>query len=179
MKFSTVAAALFSTLAAAENVVTFESKDSISRTVVFTPTEGCESVNSVTVAGGATVDVTIPEKWIGNWYAVSEGSHITEGMLGEVTFQGWNDLTYFDVSAIVNASDHDGVKEMWPASSGTPVSGCTTFPCNNAYYLPDDIQTKSTTETHLICTLGGNGSYKRSEETEESLPHKYVTGRRM
>lgn len=178
MKFSTVAATFFSALAAAENVVTFESKDSVTRKVIFTPTDGCESVDSVTVSGGASVDVTIPDKWIGNWYSVSDGSHITLGMLGEVTFQGWNDLTYFDVSAIVNASDHDGVKEMWPASSKSPVSGCTTFPCDNAYYLPDDIQTKSTTETHLVCTLGDNGSYKRSVDTE-SLPHKYVTGRRI
>jgi hypothetical protein len=34
------------------------------------------------------------------------------------------------------------------------MSGCEEFPCDNAYYLPDDVQTKTTSEDHLITTLG-------------------------
>ncbi|KAL5604118.1 uncharacterized protein BROUX77_004304 [Berkeleyomyces rouxiae] len=178
MQFSIVAATIFSALAAAENIVTFESKDSTSRQIIFTPTVGYASVDSVTVAGSASVDVTIPEGWLGNWFSVSDGASNTNGMLGEVAFQGWNGLTYFDVSAIVNSTDFDGVKEMWPASSKSPTSGCKTFPCDNAYYLPDDVQTKVTSETHLICTLGSNGSYKRFVDHDQ-LPRKFVTSKRI
>ncbi|PHH52351.1 hypothetical protein CFIMG_004627RA [Ceratocystis fimbriata CBS 114723] len=176
MQFSIITAAIFSALAAAENIVTFESKDSTSRQIVFTPTDGYEAVESVTVSGGGSVDVTIPKGWIGNWFSISEGASNTNGMLGEVAFQGWNGLTYFDVSAIVNSTDFDGVKEMWPASAQAPSSGCKTFPCDNAYYLPDDIQTKTTSETHLVCTLGSNGSYKRFVD-QDVFPHDYVTGK--
>jgi len=69
------------------------------------------------------------------------------------------------VSAIVDANDHGNVKQMWPKSSQSPMSGCVVFPCNNAYYLPDDVQTKVTTERHLISTLGsGSTGISFSEE---------------
>lgn len=174
---STVAAAaavLFSGVAAATNTVTFKSLDDTSRTIIFTPSSGYSSIDSVTVSGGASVDVTIPDSWIGNWYSRSDGAANTDGMLGEVSFQGWNGITYFDVSAIVNASDFDGVHEMYPVSASTPVSGCATFPCDNAYYMPDDVQTKTTTETSLVCTLGANGSSKKARDVE-SFPRDYVT----
>lgn len=77
-------------------------------------------------------------------------------MLGEVCFNSWGGISFFDVSAIVNPNDKNNVKQLWPASAATPVSGCTTFPCNDAYYLPDDIQTKGTNEDDLVCTLGGS-----------------------
>jgi hypothetical protein len=79
-------------------------------------------------------------------------------MLGEVAFNGWNGLTYFDISAIVNPNDHEGVAEMWPAQGLKPTSGCQLFPCPNAYYLWDDVQTKTTPETEIITTLGKTGS---------------------
>jgi hypothetical protein len=79
-------------------------------------------------------------------------------MLGEVSLNSWNGLTYFDVSAIVDPSDHDNVKQMWPVKSQTPMSGCEVFPCNNAYWLPDDVQTKATSETDLMTTLGSGST---------------------
>jgi hypothetical protein len=161
-KIAAVAAAASAVVSAA-NTVTFVSQDSTARKIIFTPSAGNSEINSIELAGLDTQTVTFPESWIGNWYSVSEGADNTNGMLGEVTFQGWNGITYFDVSAIVNANDHDGVHQMWPASqnSASPkslMSGCAVFPCNTAYYLPDDVQTVTTTETALYCTLGSQSS---------------------
>ncbi|KAK2020676.1 DNase1 protein [Colletotrichum zoysiae] len=163
MQFSILSLLGAATLAAATNTITFQSLDDVTRTVHFTPNAGLASVDSVEVPGKGEVKVEIPESWIGNWYAVSEGADNTPGMLGEVAYNGWNGLTYFDVSAIVNPNDHDGVKKMWPASGAEPISGCDSFPCNNAYYLANDVQTKVTSETDLICTLGKNGAVSRRD----------------
>jgi hypothetical protein len=146
-------------LVSATNTVTFVSQDNTDRKIIFTPSSGQSEIASIEVAGMATETVTFPTSWIGNWYSISDGADNTDGMLGEVTFQGWNDVTYFDVSAIVNPNDFHGVHEMWPASENSAstkssFSGCAVFPCNTAYYLPDDVQTVTTTETELYCTLG-------------------------
>lgn len=176
MQFSnTLVALLASAGTVAANTVTFLSQDSVGRTIVFTPNAGYPSLDKIYVDGHGSAVAEFPSGWIGNWYAVSDGAQDSPGMLGEVAFQGWNGLTYFDVSAIINANDHVGVKEMWPKSSASPTSGCKTFPCNNAYYLPDDVQTKTTSETDLVCTLGGSGSSKREEG--ENVKRDYVLGK--
>jgi hypothetical protein len=149
--------------AALANTVTFKSLDETSRKIVFTPNAGLAAIPSVEVAGGQDVKVDFPHGWLGNWYAVSEGAKDVPGMLGEVAFNGYSDATYFDVSAIVNPNDHNGVKEMYPANDPKPTSGCQVFPCNNAYYLWDDVQTKATAEKDLICTLGSGTESKRDE----------------
>ncbi|WYZ38858.1 hypothetical protein EsH8_III_000772 [Colletotrichum jinshuiense] len=154
----------------AANTVTFKSLDDVSRTVHFTPNAGLASVDSVEVPANGEIVVDMPIGWIGNWYSVSEGADNVAGMLGEVAFNGWNGLTYFDVSAIVDPTDHNGVKKMWPAKGTDPISGCDFFPCNNAYYLPDDVQTKVTTETDLICTLGNNGVVSRDVDDHHESP---------
>ncbi|KAJ0165830.1 hypothetical protein CTA2_9798 [Colletotrichum tanaceti] len=181
MQFSILSLLGSVAVAAATNTVTFKSLDDVTRTVHFTPNSGLASVESVDVPGNGEVKVEIPEAWIGNWYAVSEGADNLAGMLGEVAFNGWNGLTYFDVSAIVDPSDHDGVKKMWPASGSDPISGCDSFPCPNAYYLPDDVQTKVTSETDLICTLGSNGVISRRDvdDLHESPSYKrdFVQGK--
>jgi len=177
MQFSSVILGMFaSAVAVAANTVTFISQDSTHRTIVFTPNAGYPTLPDVNVEGHATVTAEFPQGWIGNWYSVSDGSSRIPGMLGEVAFQGWNGLTYFDVSAIVNANDHVGVKELWPKSSNSPTSGCKVFPCNNAYYLPDDVQTKTTPETDLVCTLGGSG-YSKREEEEGNVERRFVLGK--
>ncbi|KZL87300.1 dnase1 protein [Colletotrichum incanum] len=180
MQFSILSLLGSAALAAATNTVTFKSLDDVTRTVHFTPNAGLASVDSVEVPGKGEVKVEIPEAWIGNWFSVSEGADNAVGMLGEVAFNGWNGLTYFDVSAIVDPTDHDGVKEMWPLSGSDPISGCKSFPCNNAYYLPDDVQTKVTSETDLVCTLGKNGVSSRNvDEHHESPSYKrdFVQGK--
>ncbi|KAI1455245.1 hypothetical protein F4805DRAFT_286739 [Annulohypoxylon moriforme] len=175
-------AAAAATLVSA-NSVTFVNQDDTTRHIVFTPSAGNPAINTVTVAGNKQTKVNIPTSWIGNAYAVSEGEPNVPGMLAEFTFQGWNDFTYFDVSAIVNPSDKVGVKQIFPASQlkSTPktlVSGCLLFPCATAYYAPDDIQTVTTTETDLVVTLGNPGNVaSRDVEPGTLVPRHYVLGK--
>jgi hypothetical protein len=158
--FRNIAAALaLAASAQAQNTITFVSTDNIDRTVYITASAGIQGMDPVTVAAGATVPVNFDTGFIGNAYAVQAGKENVPGMLAEVNFQGWGGSTYFDVSAIVNSADTDNVMLMYPAEApGTPVSGCNPFPCNNAYYLPDDVQTKVTEQTNLIVTLGGGST---------------------
>jgi hypothetical protein len=166
MQFFKLAAILSSAaMAAAANTVTFVSQDSTKRTVYFTASPGSSDVKTIVVPGRASVTVSIPHAWQGNWYSVSEGATNVPGMLGEVAFNSWGGTTFYDVSAIVNPNDKIGVKKLYPASTPKAsltntlvTSGCDLFPCDNAYYLPDDVQTKATQETDLICTLGTSSS---------------------
>lgn len=182
----TLAAAAALSSAEEKNQVTFVSQDSIDRTIYFTANAGTAgaAVAPVRVAGGRRATAEFPRGWVGNFFAVSDGAPVVPGMLGEVAFDGWGGLTYFDVSAIVNPHDHVGVKQLWPAASGSPVSGCDVFPCPDAYYHPDDVQTKATPERHLVCTLGtraGSGPEKRAGGEEgdglsKLFPREFVLG---
>ncbi|OAQ57240.1 DNase1 protein [Pochonia chlamydosporia 170] len=159
MHFATSALAFVASGAAASAAsVTFWTLDHATRTVYFTPSFGSSKLDSVVVSNAEKKVVHFPDNWTGNFYAVQEGQNNVPGMLGEVNFNAWNGLTYFDVSAIVNPSDHNNVKQMWPASAESPMSGCEVFPCNNAYYLPNDVQTKATKETHIITSLGSGST---------------------
>ncbi|TLD12557.1 uncharacterized protein PgNI_02780 [Pyricularia grisea] len=145
------------TLAAGNNIITFTSVDSTDRTVIFTPSVGREEVPSVSVAGGQTVDVVFPHGWVGKYLAVSDDEDQLRllGVIGEVTFNGFGDMTYFDVSAIDDPSDQQGVRMLRPAGEDENTSGCLgDFPCDNAYVTPNDEQTKVTPGRHLIATLG-------------------------
>jgi hypothetical protein len=157
MRFSfNVVLASFTALTSAQNTVEFVNQDSITRAVYFTQQEGLASIDPVTINGLTNYTVTFPPSWIGNWYSVSNGADIVPGMLGEVAWKGWDGITWFDVSAIIKPNDLDGVKTLSPKPSGTPHSGCESYVdgCDNAYYAADDVQTKSTTENALVCTLG-------------------------
>ncbi|OHE96399.1 DNase1 protein [Colletotrichum orchidophilum] len=165
----------------AANTVTFQSLDDVARTVYFTANAGLPPVEPVYVPAGSNVTVHIPFAWIGNFHPVSDGSENVTGIIGEVAFNGWNSLTYFDVSAIINALDHNGIQTIFPSLVQEPVSGCHVWPCNNAYYLPDDVQTKVTSETDLICTLGNNGVTSRRDVDDHhespSYKHDFVLGK--
>ncbi|OAQ64652.1 DNase1 protein [Pochonia chlamydosporia 170] len=159
MHFATSALALVASAAAASAAsVTFWTLDDATRTVYFTPSDGSSQLDSVTVSNAEKKVVQFPDNWIGNFYAIQDGKNNVPGMLGEVNFNAWNGLTYFDVSAIVDPKDHDNVKQMWPAKGESPMSGCEVFPCNNCYWLPDDVQTKATKEVDLITTLGSGST---------------------
>lgn len=152
--FSTFfAASALATLAAAGSVH-FVNQDSTQRTIVFTQNAGLESIDELVIPGLSTANQTFPTGWIGNWYSVSDGASKVPGMLGEVRFDGFAGATYFDVSAIVNPDDTNGVKEIFPLNSNTPVSGCQSFPCKNAYNKWDDVATLSTDSSELVCLLG-------------------------
>jgi len=134
--------------------ITFWTLDDVQRTIYFTSNENSHIMDPVTVSNAEQTTVQFPDEYVGNFYAVADGQENKPGMLGEVKFSGWGGSTYFDVSAIIDPNDKTNVKQMYPADSQSPMSGCEVFPCNNAYYLPDDIQTKVTEENHLITTLG-------------------------
>lgn len=179
MQFTTsilAAAAALATVASA-GTVHFINQDSTTRTLIFTPTAGFDAIDSLTVSGDSTASQSFPAGWIGNWYSVSDGADNASGMLGEVCFDSWGGLTYFDVSAIVNPDDTNGVKELFPLSTGTPVSGCQTFPCDNAYNQPDDIQTQTTDSNELVCLIGNLSSSKRSVSSTK-VGREYITGGR-
>ncbi|KAH8811263.1 hypothetical protein F5884DRAFT_781633 [Xylogone sp. PMI_703] len=159
------------------NSVTFVNQDSTPRKVVFTATAGGEAIPSLQVAGSGTAKQSFPDSWIGNWYTVSEGSQDTPGMLGEVAFNSWQGITFFDVSAIVNPNDHNGVKELYPKSSKTPMSGCQTFPCSNAYNLPDDLATLSTNERDLECLIGNLSGKNKRDGSSAKFSHDFVDGK--
>jgi len=152
MYFSTAILALSGSAALVSAAsVTFQTLDDLTRTIYFT---GSADVPSVTVDNTKDYSVTLPDDYIGNFYAVQDGEENTPGMLGEVSFSSWGGMTFFDVSAIVLPTDTNNIKQMWPANSASPTSGCEVFPCNDAYYHPDDVQTKGTDESDIMVSLG-------------------------
>lgn len=159
MKFSKAVAVLAAAVPAyAKNTITFISQDVLDRTIYFTSNPKSPHIEPVRIEGHTNKTVHIPWGWVGNYYAVVDGKENVPGMLGEFAFNGWGGNTFFDVSAIVNPTDGDGVKKIWPVDDLEPFSGCDLFPCNFAYYLPDDVQTKASTKTDFYCTLGNPGS---------------------
>jgi len=175
MRFSIISALVaFVTLAAA-NTIEFVNQDSTTRTIIFTANAGLETIPSAEIRGHHNHTTTFPTGWIGNFYSVSKGSEPVPGMLGEVAFDGYAGSLYFDVSAIVNPEDTNGVKELFPKLAQAPLSGCQTFPCANAYNQPDDIQTQSTPETDLVCLLGT----KSDQPITRRHPRDFVTGARI
>jgi hypothetical protein len=160
MHFATSALALLGSAAAlaSANKVTFRTVDDVKRTVYFTANDNQHFLDPVDVDSSEDTTVDFPDSFVGNFYAVPKGGNNSPGMLGEVQFGGWNGKTYFDVSAIVDATDKTNVKVMYPAQSKCPTSGCDHFPCDNAYYVWDDVQTKVTEEDHIITVLGNGES---------------------
>lgn len=159
MHFATSAIALVALGAASQAAsVTFWTLDDAQRTIHFVGNPGSSEMPPVTVGRQENKTVEFADNWVGNFYAIPDGGDNKPGMLGEVQFSGWLGKTYFDVSAIVDGTDHNNVKQMWPMSSKTPMSGCEVFPCNNCYWLADDHQTKVTDETDLMTTLGSGST---------------------
>lgn len=151
---SSVLALAGSAALASAGSVTFWTLDNVQRTIYFTSNENAFPMEPIVVSNAEQTTVQFPDEYVGNFYAVADGQENKPGMLGEVKFAGWEGKTYFDVSAIIDPNDKGNIKQMYPADSHSPMSGCLVFPCNNAYYLPDDVQTKVTTEMHIITTLG-------------------------
>jgi hypothetical protein len=163
MKFAATLLSLVGSAALAQAAtITFWTLDDATRTITFTSNENRFDVPSVTVNSGEKKVVTVPDDFVGMFYAVQEGQEAQSGhMLGEVQFGGWNGATYFDVSGIDTIDhstntvlDRENIKQMWPTKAMGPVSGCESFPCDYFYVLPDDKQTWVTQETDLTVTLG-------------------------
>lgn len=159
-----LAASALATLATAQNFVQFVNQDSTTRTIKFTPNSGLESIDPLTLEGGATQQQVFPQGWIGNFYSINEGAEDVPGILGEVRFNGFADATYFDVSSIVNPDDAEGIKMLYPFGESTrsaAVSGCAVAQgCSNQYNNPNDVATLSTPGNSLTCLIG-NAPEKR------------------
>lgn len=159
MQLSKTVFGLIASAAAAQAAsVTFWTLDDVTRTVYFTASPGSPDIQPVTVSKAENTTVEFPDVYRGNFYAVKNGEENKPGMLGEVAFGGFSGLTFFDVSAIVRPDDHDNVKQMWPVDGLSPMSGCEFFPCNNAYWVWDDVQTKATQSNKLMTTLGSGST---------------------
>jgi len=174
--FSTLlfAATALASMAAADNIVHFVNQDSTERTIVFTAQEGLEEIPDLVIKGFETVNQTFPYSWIGNLYSVSKGAPNVPGMLAEFRWNGFADATYFDVSAIVNPDDTEGVKMVFPKNSNKPVSGCQAFPCANAYNKWDDVATLSSTDNEFV-VLVGNLSNERRRGVVARMSREYIT----
>jgi hypothetical protein len=172
-----VAASLLSSVVSATNVIHFINQDSKTRTIVFTANEGLAEIEPLTISGlNSVANVTFPAGWTGNAFSVTKGAPYVPGMLAEVMFGGFDGATYFDVSAIVNPNDNDGIKILKPLSSDTPLSGCQTYPgCDNAYNAWDDVATESTDDTELVCLVGTAASDKKLRRATR-VDHEFVTG---
>lgn len=163
----------FAASALAINAVHFVNQDATARTIIFTAQAPLQAIDQLVIPASGTGVAEFPDEWIGNWYSVSDGQANIPGMLGEVRFGGFAGHTYFDVSAIVNPGDNDGVKMIMPKNHDEPLSGCQSFPCANAYNKWDDIATLSTPDTELICLLGSLSNTRRRSLAR--LPREFVT----
>ncbi len=178
--FYKTAAAVALVAVVAANTVDMVSQDVAGRTVYFVPQEGSPELSSLRLTGGNTVTAEFPKGWIGNFFAVRDEADRDEtdgvdgnGMLGEVRFDGWGGLNYFDVSAIVAPDDAHNVKVMYPKNEKSPTSGCQNYDteCPNAYNYPDDIQTKSSEENEFVCLIGDLEASTRRHARQ--IPAKY------
>lgn len=195
--FTTIASAALglATLASAANTILFINQDNNTRNIVFTSEAdlGLAPMPNLVIPGYGSANQTFPNGFIGNFYSFNNGSDDVPGTLGELRFNGWDNLVYFDVSAIVNPDDHEGVKMLYPLGmslkeSSTPMSGCNTVgtvSCLNQYNAWNDIATQATESSDLVCLLGnknetGDASKSRrgqsSRRNVELFPRSYVTG---
>lgn len=197
MQFTTIfsaALALATLTSAVNNTVYFRNQDNTTRTIVFTSEAdlGLAPMDNLVIPGHQNATQEFPEGFIGNWFSVSEGAEMVPGMLGEVRFQGYMGMTFYDISSIVNDQDTDGVKMLYPAgmdpyNATTPTSGCNSVvgKCLTQYNAPDDIATMATDGTHLVCLLGNNNTETITADTRrrkqkarrsyELFPRSFVT----
>lgn len=172
MQFSALFAATAIFSLASANTIEFINQDSTTRNIVFTAQEGLPLIETVVLEGLSTANVSFPDSWIGNFYSYNEGSANVPGMLGELRWNGYAGANYFDISAIVNPTDTEGVKMLFPKDSSLPVSGCQTFPCANAYNKPDDVETMSTPDETLVCLVGNLSNARRRSLAR--MPREFI-----
>ncbi|KAK3685973.1 hypothetical protein B0T22DRAFT_482889 [Podospora appendiculata] len=203
--FASFLALSAASVVSAANTIQFTNQDDIPRRIIFTTNPGHRKPADLYVSARSQVTQKVDHGWQGNLYAIPQGAPDKAGMLAEFTFNGFEGQTFFDVSAIVNPYDHNNVKQIWPVKEPDNISGCNPFPCDRAYYAPNDQQTRTTWENDFIVTLGTPDNFRASfvraplpvvessaeeEEEEEEpevvvkraaeekgLPHSFVEGR--
>ncbi|KAJ8070152.1 hypothetical protein OCU04_000544 [Sclerotinia nivalis] len=158
-KTSLILASIFSLLTAVMgNTVLFWNPDPKNRTIYFSPNLGSAEIPNQHVASSmvSTTVVTFPQGWGGSFKSVfPQEDQSAPKIIVEIQFQGWQGLTYYDISAVNNCCDNSGVRYISP-SNGGPTSGCFTapFPCGDSYSKPGNIQVKSSAKVDFVCALG-------------------------
>jgi hypothetical protein len=161
------------------NFVEFVSQDSADRTIIFQHNPGFDDIPATPLPGHANVTVSFQDGWQGNFHAIKQGAPDVTGILGEVCMNCWQGLTYFDISGIVSrvdltntVVDLSDIKQLYPKESCSPVSGCEMYDqfCDAAYYNPEDVLTRSTSESTLVCTVG-TPETKKGIRRQHRHPH--------
>ena len=167
-----LAAVVLAFIVIADNTIQFVNQDSlIAKNIVFTANVGLESIPDLVVGPAETQLQVIPDGCIGNFYSYNDGTSNIPGILGEIAFDTWGGITFYDISSIVNPSDTEGVKVLYPVpnasslgvsdlvstlTTATGVSGCNIIggTCTDQYNAPDDVATQGTSESSFVCLVG-------------------------
>jgi len=149
-----LAATALASFVAADNTATFVNQDGTTRHIVFTPSPGSSTIDTITIQGNTNQTQQFEQGWTGNAYTYDDGQQNVAGILAEFRFDGYGQANFFDVSGIVNPNATDGVMMIYPTQSKTPVSGCLTISCSNQYNHPDDIATLASDESDFTVLLG-------------------------
>lgn len=155
---SIIAISALASIASATNTLTFVSQDAKDRTIFFTPAYNQPTVEPVVLKGHTTSVTEIPYQWSGNFWGVIEGDeNVGTGTLGEMNFNAFDDLTFYDVSTITAPTDMDNIKMIFPKNSNTPTAGCQSYEttCDNCYNVwNDDFASKASPETDFTVLVG-------------------------
>ncbi|APA14961.1 hypothetical protein SS1G_13705 [Sclerotinia sclerotiorum 1980 UF-70] len=161
-----------SSLTTSQNhTLTFQNLFPTTRLLIFTPNPNSYSIPAQSIEPSQHLNLSIPN-WAVNFKAVDPKLYNLDHpgpeqyILGEVCFACWQDITFFDVKAIWNCCDNEGVHWMWgfdydgdyegsrEGFGESEVSGCKKFPCGEVYNESDDVQTKTTTKDAIWVVLG-------------------------
>ncbi|HEY8608092.1 MAG TPA: hypothetical protein VIM12_13335 [Noviherbaspirillum sp.] len=80
------------------NAITFHNDGDKPLHLRFTQNAGLESIPDLVVPPGESRTVHFPQGWSGNWRSLAGGGDAFT--LGEVAFQGWQGMTFYDDSRI-------------------------------------------------------------------------------
>ncbi|KAF7889481.1 uncharacterized protein EAF02_001896 [Botrytis sinoallii] len=140
------------------NTIEFLSFDKEDRVITFTSHPQCEDLADIHHKGGENFTIEIPLNWGGTVIARKyDAVHPIHRVQAEFQWQGFEGKTHYDASAIDNRTDNSGIRFVYPAGQADVYelrSGCTVYPCDNAYLLPDDVQTKVTRQTDMVIEIG-------------------------
>ncbi|KAM3070176.1 hypothetical protein ACMFMG_003785 [Clarireedia jacksonii] len=116
---------IFTSLATATNTLTFHNLFPTPRLLQFIPVSSSYAIPQRLIPAHSTLSISTP-LWNGFFKAVSPDTpeHGPENsIVGEVCFECWQGITFFDVSAIWNCCDNSGVHWMGSVDAGARGKG--------------------------------------------------------
>jgi len=144
------------------NSILFYNAGPIDLQICFTPNsnapnDGSWNIPQTSVPGGASVTVNPAPSWSGSFHAVpASGDCDLASTFGGITFQGYENLSYYDVDASSAPTGDRGIHFLYPAKGGTDAeAGCYSFPCSEAFYPGESATPKTTTQTDFVCDVWG------------------------